>query len=113
MRFFTPVSMCVCVSDRHRSPSVRSTNVYEERSLGIYNDDKSVGEEDFSSSGDRMTVWGNYLGMHARRQLAFGMRSFHDCVKELINPDKICGGLHWLSSLFVSLRSVVLPSSFL
>ncbi|KAI0000966.1 cation transport protein-domain-containing protein [Russula vinacea] len=51
---------------------VRSTNVYEERSLGIY-DDSSIEEEDFSLSGNRMTVWGNYLAMHARKQLAFDM----------------------------------------
>ena len=69
--------MRILVSDRHRSPSVRSTNVYEERSLGIYHDDasESMNEEIFSS-GDRMSVWGNYLAMHARKQLAFGMSVF-------------------------------------
>ena len=54
--------------------SVRSTNVYEERSLGIYQDDISFDEEGVRLSGNRMTVWGNYLAMHARKQLAFGMR---------------------------------------
>jgi len=53
--------------------SVRSTNVYEERSLGIYKDDTSIYEEGIHLSGNRMTVWGNYLSMHARKQLAFDM----------------------------------------
>jgi hypothetical protein len=70
--------MRILVSDKYRLPSVRSTNVYEERSLGIYKDDTSIDDGNFSSSGDRMTVWGNYLAMHARKQLAFGMGAFHD-----------------------------------
>jgi hypothetical protein len=66
------------------SPSVRATNVYEEKSLGIYKDDISIDEEDnFSFSGNRMTIWGNYLAMHARRQLAFGTRPSHDHDHEL------------------------------
>jgi len=53
--------------------SVRSTNVYEEKSLGIYEDDTSFDEEKINLSGDRVTIWGNYLAMHARKQLAFDM----------------------------------------
>ncbi|KAG1782036.1 cation transport protein-domain-containing protein [Suillus placidus] len=54
--------------------SVRSTNVYEEQSLGIYkDDDHSEDENAFSTTGPRMTVWSRYLAMHARRQLAFDM----------------------------------------
>lgn len=54
--------------------SVRSTNVYEEQSLGIYNDDYDLEDENaFSTTGPRMTVWSRYLAMHARRQLAFDM----------------------------------------
>jgi hypothetical protein len=68
--------MCILVSDRYRFPSVRSTNVYEERSLGIYHNDSESMNEEIFGSGDRMTVWGNYLAMHARKQLAFGMRAF-------------------------------------
>jgi hypothetical protein len=77
MRFFPSRLMRILVADRYRSPSVRSTNVYEERSLGIYHDDtpESMDEAIFNS-GDRMSVWGNYLAMHARKQLAFGMRAF-------------------------------------
>ncbi|KAI5982486.1 cation transport protein-domain-containing protein [Pisolithus albus] len=51
---------------------VRSTNVYEEQSLGIFssNDDD---EESFHPIGSRVAIWGRYLGMHARRQLSFDM----------------------------------------
>ena len=54
--------------------SVRSTNVYEEQSLGIFHDidDEDEAEEGFETSGPRMSVWSQYLAMHARRQLAFG-----------------------------------------
>lgn len=51
---------------------MRSTNVYEEQSLGIYHDDEDEGEEGFETSGPRMKVWSRYVAMHARRQLAFG-----------------------------------------
>lgn len=52
--------------------SVRSTNVYEERSLGIFPpDEEDVGT--FRPSGSRVAIWGHYLGMHARRQLSFDM----------------------------------------
>lgn len=54
--------------------SVRSTNVYEEQSLGIYKDDYNLEDENaFSTTGPRVTVWSRYLAMHARRQLAFDM----------------------------------------
>ncbi|KAG1855585.1 cation transport protein-domain-containing protein [Suillus subluteus] len=52
---------------------VRSTNVYEEQSLGIYDYDDSEDENAFSTAGPRMTVWSRYLAMHARQQLAFDM----------------------------------------
>ncbi|KAF4590366.1 low affinity potassium transporter [Pleurotus pulmonarius] len=49
--------------------SIRSTNVYEEQSLGIY---AEIHDEDrFVPSGSRARVWGNYIALHARRQLAF------------------------------------------
>ena len=52
---------------------MRSTNVYEEQSLGIFHDnEEEEDEEKFETSGPRMTVWSRYLAMHARRQLAFG-----------------------------------------
>ncbi|KAK7057587.1 potassium transport protein [Favolaschia claudopus] len=55
--------------------SVRSTNVYEEQSLGVFQDDDSQNdEENFQpSGGNRVTVWSRYLAMHARKQLAFDM----------------------------------------
>ncbi|KAL4064271.1 cation transport protein-domain-containing protein [Scleroderma yunnanense] len=53
--------------------SVRSTNVYEERSLGIYRDKARDEEAAFQPTGSRMTVWSRYLAMHARNQLFFDM----------------------------------------
>ncbi|KZV69989.1 hypothetical protein PENSPDRAFT_651888 [Peniophora sp. CONT] len=55
--------------------SVRSTNVYEEQSLGIYMDENES-EPQFpagASEGQRMTVWSTYLAQHIRRQLSFDM----------------------------------------
>lgn len=56
--------------------SVRSTNVYEEKSLGVYDesDDEDEDEPNANSlgGGGRVAVWGRYLAWHARRQLAFG-----------------------------------------
>ncbi|KAF8346023.1 cation transport protein-domain-containing protein [Amanita rubescens] len=52
--------------------SVRATNVYEERSLGIFNDEEHK-EEDFEAVGSRVSIWGKYLALHARKQLAFDM----------------------------------------
>ncbi|KAF5393461.1 hypothetical protein D9757_000476 [Collybiopsis confluens] len=53
--------------------SVRSTNVYEEQSLGIYHQDADFDEHEFPVGGSRMTVWSKYLAMHARKQLSFDM----------------------------------------
>jgi hypothetical protein len=54
--------------------SVRSTNVYEERSLGIFedNNDNIENEADYPATDSRVAIWGRYLGRHARRQLSFG-----------------------------------------
>ncbi|PFH52155.1 hypothetical protein AMATHDRAFT_79883 [Amanita thiersii Skay4041] len=73
--------------------SVRSTNVYEERSLGIY--PKEIDEGDFQPTGTRATIWSKYLALHARKQLAFDMwwlafALFLICIIErgnLTNPD--------------------------
>jgi Trk-type K+ transport system membrane component len=48
--------------------SVRSTNVYEERSLGLFSDEQ---EEDFDERAKGPHAVAKYLGWHARRQLAF------------------------------------------
>ncbi|KAK7036416.1 hypothetical protein VNI00_011613 [Paramarasmius palmivorus] len=53
--------------------SVRSTNVYEEQSLGVYHGDETDDEDEFQASGPRVTVWSRYLALHARKQLAFDM----------------------------------------
>ena len=54
--------------------SVRSTNVYEEKSLGVFEDEDEV---EPNPEGDRITVWGRYLSWHARRQLAFGESRYY------------------------------------
>ncbi|OCH90614.1 hypothetical protein OBBRIDRAFT_793172 [Obba rivulosa] len=53
--------------------SVRSTNVYEEKSLGIFDDGSTMDEEGFNPTGSRVTVWSRYLAMHMRKQLSFDM----------------------------------------
>lgn len=72
--------------------SVRSTNVYEEKSLGIYHEESDDEDEEdeeaefarIAAQGSRMTVWSRYLTMHARKQLAFGMSfstsKFYDAI---------------------------------
>ncbi|KAG7091119.1 hypothetical protein E1B28_010173 [Marasmius oreades] len=77
--------------------SVRSTNVYEEQSLGVYPGSHPDDEESFDHAADtsRVTMWSRYLTMHARRQLAFDMwwlclALFLICIierHELVNPD--------------------------
>lgn len=47
--------------------SVRSSNVYEERSLGL--DEEGMADED---EEPKTKLWGSYLAWHARKQLAFG-----------------------------------------
>jgi len=46
--------------------------VYEERSLGIFEDEDEGDEGQLDLNGSRVSVWGKYLALHARRQLAFG-----------------------------------------
>ncbi|KAI0642944.1 TrkH-domain-containing protein [Trametes meyenii] len=58
--------------------SVRSTNVYEARSLGIYESDDDEDEINDDAHWDRpsesrVEIWGRYLIRHARRQLSFDM----------------------------------------
>lgn len=62
--------------------AVRSTNVYEDQALGIWNDEEREEEDgddvmekekQFEKSpAPRSKVYGQYLFWHARRQLAFG-----------------------------------------
>ena len=71
--------------------SVRNTNVYEERSLGVYSETPNAADP--PSGGAR--VWGTYLAAHARRQLAFdiwwlGFALWLVCIIErgnIDNPD--------------------------
>ncbi|THH13668.1 hypothetical protein EW146_g6584 [Bondarzewia mesenterica] len=84
---------------KHKLPSyvsVRSTNVYEERSLGIYpEDEESDAEDDFSTSGARITVWSRYLTMHARKQLAFGNDLRRVSIEN--KPDFFTKDMWWLA----------------
>ena len=52
--------------------SVRATNVYEEKSLGVYEEEEEGMEPDIE--GPQPGMLGSYLAWHARRQLAFGMQ---------------------------------------
>ena len=52
--------------------SVRSTNVYEENSLGVFEEDVESVDENFTPVGSTATVWGRYLALHMRKQLSFG-----------------------------------------
>ncbi|WVQ85711.1 hypothetical protein IAT38_007877 [Cryptococcus sp. DSM 104549] len=53
--------------------SVRSTNVYEERALGVYehDDPETASEDEPQFKGRRHEVFSKYLMWHMRRQLAF------------------------------------------
>lgn len=52
--------------------SVRATNTYEEKALGIYvQDDSTKSEVEPELNGTRSEMLGQYLRWHARRQLAF------------------------------------------
>ena len=56
---------------------MRSTNVYEERSLGVFEeeveDEEDIEDEkDYPETDSRVAIWGRYLARHAKRQLAFG-----------------------------------------
>nr|XP_018267116.1 potassium ion transporter [Kwoniella dejecticola CBS 10117]OBR89274.1 potassium ion transporter [Kwoniella dejecticola CBS 10117] len=48
--------------------SVRATNVYEEKSLGLFGEEE---DEDYDSEGEGAQAVAKYIGWHARRQLAF------------------------------------------
>ncbi|PCH38348.1 TrkH-domain-containing protein [Wolfiporia cocos MD-104 SS10] len=52
--------------------SIRSTNVYEEKSLGIYNDEDNF-DDDPDPEKSRIAVWSEYLSWHIRKQLSFDM----------------------------------------
>ncbi|WVR05816.1 hypothetical protein IAU60_002841 [Kwoniella sp. DSM 27419] len=49
--------------------SVRATNVYEEKSLGLFGEENE--EDEFEGEGEGAQAVAKYVGWHARRQLAF------------------------------------------
>jgi len=97
--------------------SVRATNVYEERSLGIFPDTKHDPEvEELSQNGDLNSrakyvlfcfhllglflqlshrIWGNHLGAHMRQQLSFGMYYFSRMIAIFIFR---CPDMWWLAT---------------
>lgn len=94
--------------------SVRSTNVYEEQSLGIF-ETEPKDEEDFEPEvrESRGKLWGRYLAMHARRQLSFG--ELVDCFSLVLPNQVLLGGLirylvAWSCSLASGTFSVVIMS---
>ncbi len=54
--------------------------MYEERSLGVYDQEDEYDPIDNDAhwnrpSESRVAIWGKYLTRHARKQLSFGIRS--------------------------------------
>ncbi len=53
--------------------SVRSTNVYEEQSIGVFHEEESNKEVGlYEESAPRLSVLSQYVIMHVEKQLAFG-----------------------------------------
>ncbi|GLB38209.1 putative cation transport protein [Lyophyllum shimeji] len=71
VKFFFVIMMYISVYPI--AMGIRSTNVYEEQSLGIFPAEDMSEAEFEEPTGPRLNVWGRYLAMHARRQLAFDM----------------------------------------
>ncbi|GAA5889942.1 hypothetical protein JCM5296_003656 [Sporobolomyces johnsonii] len=53
--------------------SIRSTNVYEEKSMGVYDEDIDDDPDDVEAKFDKTPSATQYIGYHARKQLAFDM----------------------------------------
>ncbi|THH17258.1 hypothetical protein EW146_g3518 [Bondarzewia mesenterica] len=82
--------------------SVRSTNVYEERSLGVFEeeveDDEDIEDEkDYPETDSRVSIWGRYLARHARRQLAFGQSRLFPYVPDTITYLVLGTDMWWLA----------------
>lgn len=71
--------------------SVRSTNVYEEKSLGVFEDeDDDIDDDaDYLVAESRVTIWGRYLGRHVRKQLSFGQLKSSQIIL-FIPPSLLC-----------------------
>ncbi|GAA6022173.1 hypothetical protein JCM10207_003933 [Rhodosporidiobolus poonsookiae] len=53
--------------------SIRSTNVYEEKSMGVYDEDFDENPDDVEARFDKSHSATQYIGYHARKQLAFDL----------------------------------------
>lgn len=93
------------------SSSVRATNVYEERSLGIFNDE-GIDVENFNAVDSRISIWSKYLTLHARKQLAFGKLSRAFLIGSSLST---WSDMWWLSlALFlICIIEVILPDVFM
>lgn len=57
----------------NRRVAIRTTNVYDERAMGIYNDVENDDNSDAEATFDRRQEIGGYLAYHARKQLTFDL----------------------------------------
>ena len=80
--------------------SVRSTNVYEENSLGVFAEEVESVDENFAPVGSTATVWSRYLAMHMRKQLSFGT-DFSAWRLQIVTVLQTCGGWRRPCSLCV------------
>ncbi|GAA5892072.1 hypothetical protein JCM6882_005687 [Rhodosporidiobolus microsporus] len=53
--------------------SIRTTNVYEEKSMGVYDEEYDEDPDDAEARFDRSHSATQYIGYHARKQLAFDL----------------------------------------
>ncbi|GAA5828114.1 hypothetical protein JCM11251_002595 [Rhodosporidiobolus azoricus] len=53
--------------------SIRTTNVYEEKSMGVYDEDFDEDPDDVEARFERSHSATQYIGYHARKQLAFDL----------------------------------------
>ncbi|GAA5879171.1 hypothetical protein JCM8547_001603 [Rhodosporidiobolus lusitaniae] len=53
--------------------SIRATNVYEEKSMGVYDEDFDEDPDDVEARFDKSHSATQYIGYHARKQLAFDL----------------------------------------
>lgn len=57
--------------------SIRSTNVYEEKSMGIFDEDIEEDERDAEGRFDKSQSATSYVAYHVRRQLSFDLVGRH------------------------------------
>jgi hypothetical protein len=53
--------------------AIRTTNVYHENAMGVYDDGESIDSLEIEADFERRKTIGSYLAFHARKQLAFDL----------------------------------------